>query len=839
MEIMEEGNMMDRVRILLQRDMGYYQTHQTVLQENLCPGVVGGLLDFPHYASFAAVKLVLWWEEEYVAAFHSPSGLLERASAVQVDVSDSEEFDRGCGGIAVTKTSAPSEFVNLVADSATQLLEHLHTLSQEALDHADLTVLTGTLGAAALVRNCLWCYNEKLKNDSSNEQSQASQKHSTVLSLHASYRQFHEMAEALAERLLDLHCRLLSLYVLQDADCLNWEDPHPFFEGERGSFVIQMWWLYMQGTREDLWNTVPPKMAQRVLAGMLNESLTILTVRYMQALPSSARSMLLVTDISNLLLCVRQILPAICSDATELVGYSVKNKVLRDVHAKCHQLLICLILRGSPLSTLYKVFRRGVDGVAAFSPMEASAPTPWLVLTSPHLFPSPHCNVRDLPDAPAIALELSVLVAQPQASWPLLLKVLTMRNYKVTCVILQHVMQQLKKTVSQSARKTVKFSPKQKDKEDVDSEQCGGFLCGGGGDCSLGGAPSELYLAPTVVVTSLIYIVAMVGRQQDLAHVLIPAIEKNSKSWGECLDRRQVWNQCRPPWLQALVCPLEPIVAPVVETLLSVVNTGSYSLDQALGLAMDCITQIADCLPPSVLRAAAVLEDAIPADVHPMSNSVLLQLVIAVLYSQLLRAANKSNETALAEALCSLDHSHCHDDKIEAFIRSAVECSQLSSEEENYVSMEAAPYTAEILVSSLLFTTAGRRALKVMWQFLQHSFQWLLGQLGTLAPGEEAPLTPPPVPATASRPAPTKLLHTMFHMGHRHFDQLLAGTWELDWDKLLHTPLSLTPEHLWNQLSSRSEFHESPSLLSEHDTTVVATLSELFQSIAVTPLHHV
>jgi hypothetical protein len=58
------------------------------------------------------------------------------------------------------------------------------------------------------------------------------------------------MAEALAERLLDLHCRLLSLYVLQDADCLNWEDPHSFFEGERGSFVIQMWWLYMQGNNK-------------------------------------------------------------------------------------------------------------------------------------------------------------------------------------------------------------------------------------------------------------------------------------------------------------------------------------------------------------------------------------------------------------------------------------------------------------------------------------------------------------------------------------------------------------------------------------------------------------
>jgi len=67
--------------------------------------------------------------------------------------------------------------------------------------------------------------------------------------------------------------------------------------------------------------------------------------------------------------------------------------------------------------------------------------------------------------------------------------------------------------------------------------------------------------------------------------------------------------------------------------------------------------------------------------------------------------------------------------------------------------------------------------------------------------------------------------------------QLLAGTWELDWNKLLQTPLSLTPEHLWKQLSSRSEFRESPSMLSEHDTTVVTMLSEMFQSATPTPLH--
>lgn len=55
------------------------------------------------------------------------------------------------------------------------------------------------------------------------------------------------MAEAVAERLLDLHCRLISLYILNEADSLSWHSNKPFFERERCSYVIQMWWLYMQG----------------------------------------------------------------------------------------------------------------------------------------------------------------------------------------------------------------------------------------------------------------------------------------------------------------------------------------------------------------------------------------------------------------------------------------------------------------------------------------------------------------------------------------------------------------------------------------------------------------
>lgn len=135
-----------------------------------------------------------------------------------------------------------------------------------------------------------------------------------------SYKQYSELTEALAERLHDLHCRLLMLYIMQDADCLFWESDQPFFESERGSFTIQMWWNYMKGTKEDLWNSVPPAMAQRVFAGMLNDTLSILAVRYTQCVPSPQRAPLLLVDVNNILLCVAELLPSICDDSECYLG---------------------------------------------------------------------------------------------------------------------------------------------------------------------------------------------------------------------------------------------------------------------------------------------------------------------------------------------------------------------------------------------------------------------------------------------------------------------------------------------------------------------------------------
>lgn len=80
----------------------------------------------------------------------------------------------------------------------------------------------------------------------------------------------------------------------------------------------------------------------------------------MQALPSKNRTVLMTVDISNVLVCVKNLLSSVCQNAKELLGVypHSHSKVLKDIHSKCQDLLLCLILRGSPLDALYKVINK-------------------------------------------------------------------------------------------------------------------------------------------------------------------------------------------------------------------------------------------------------------------------------------------------------------------------------------------------------------------------------------------------------------------------------------------------------------------------------------------------
>lgn len=188
----------------------------------------------------------------------------------------------------------------------------------------------------------------------------------------------------------------------------------------------------------------------------------------------------------------------------------------------------------------------------------------------------------------------------------------------------------------------------------------------------------------------------------------------------------QVWNQARPPWLNALLSPLRGMIVPIVATLLDAVKVrGSYgddcmnsgvesrvecnirlyflfqtgaSIYQAMSLTLACLTELYVCAPLGVLRAGLAMNDNLPAHCHPIGGSVILQLFCASLYSALLEvsvsgdaveaqseprrsptdAASEpssfdprnrfASATALAEALCSIDEDNKHTDQIESLL---------------------------------------------------------------------------------------------------------------------------------------------------------------------------
>ena len=79
--------------------------------------------------------------------------------------------------------------------------------------------------------------------------------------------------------------------------------------------------------------------------------------------------------------------------------------------------------------------------------------------------------------------------------------------------------------------------------------------------------------------------------------------------------------------MSAFASELEIPLKPLVKTLIENGNCNK-NLEFCIDLTLESLLKLKDVLPPHVFKVAIVLQENIPADINPIGNSVLLQMLI-------------------------------------------------------------------------------------------------------------------------------------------------------------------------------------------------------------------
>ncbi|KAJ3603760.1 hypothetical protein NHX12_028501 [Muraenolepis orangiensis] len=235
-------------------------------------------------------------------------------------------------------------------------------------------------------------------------------------------QRYKDTAEALRDQLTSYSVQVCSTSILHDAESHHWTDPKPFYEGERCSFSLQMWFYFLCGLRSDLWAVLPASWARGVLAQVLGETLQLLVHRYSRARPSYKRHPQIRCDITAVLLYVEQLMcsvsespeasvrpltsPALVATGLQKVDWSAR------IHHLCDQLLTVMVIGTAPLPMLYGNFTsESVKDSEGTNP-HGFIGVHWLHALHPDLYPEQ--SFRDGLVGPAAwACQLRLLTSDP------------------------------------------------------------------------------------------------------------------------------------------------------------------------------------------------------------------------------------------------------------------------------------------------------------------------------------------------------------------------------------------------------------------------------------------
>ncbi|KAF3695913.1 putative protein KIAA0825 [Channa argus] len=184
-----------------------------------------------------------------------------------------------------------SSFVEACGRAAFAMLGRLQERALEVPSSAPLKNLPVLLATSVYVRQRLEHYHARLKDSNA----YAPKVPLTLMPI----QKYQETEEALKDQLTSYCFQVCSTCILQDAESHHWDDPKPFYEGERCSFSVQMWFYFLCGLRSDLWMVLPAELAKEVLGQVLSETLQLLVQRYARAHSSYKRHLQIRTFMIN------------------------------------------------------------------------------------------------------------------------------------------------------------------------------------------------------------------------------------------------------------------------------------------------------------------------------------------------------------------------------------------------------------------------------------------------------------------------------------------------------------------------------------------------------------
>ncbi|XP_076408105.1 uncharacterized protein KIAA0825 homolog isoform X3 [Peromyscus maniculatus bairdii] len=294
---------------------------------------------------------------------------------------------------------------------ATAVLERLQERGKEVPSRAPLKNLYILLSTAAHVSQRFTQYDSLMR--------EATRKPIFLVPV----QRYQEFINTLQFQVTDYCVRLCATSILQDAESHHWDDYKAFYEGERCSFSIQMWHYFSWALRHDLWTILPAKLAQEILAEVLEKSLGLLASRYARACPSPKRVAQIRLDVTAILICTENILWSVCTSVQEILNpHECNNNKIFKIHTHCNHLLTTLAILTAPLTELYKTFLHGMDDSASNSLASLfNQPFHWVSCMS-QFYPS----LLRPPSAGGLnaAGQLKLLLSQPCCKWNLLLETL-------------------------------------------------------------------------------------------------------------------------------------------------------------------------------------------------------------------------------------------------------------------------------------------------------------------------------------------------------------------------------------------------------------------------------